>query len=71
MKVNLKKMVSRVCTVNSPYWNEIGTHETVSIVAYCGKCDYCVESARFYKDWNYCPNCGEKLDWVDEDEDKN
>jgi exosome complex RNA-binding protein Csl4 len=39
------------------------------IFAYCGNCDKCIEQGHYYKEWNYCPYCGEKIDWEDEDED--
>lgn len=33
---------------------------------YCPRCYMCYEME--YGHYNYCPNCGQKIDWSDEDE---
>lgn len=71
MQIVLKKQVTSVNTVHSPYYDEIGKHETTSTYACCGKCGRSVEQARYYKYWNFCPYCGEKIDWIIEDEVSN
>ena len=69
MKIKLKSHTLSTYTFNSPYPDEIGEHTQVDIMAHCGNCGRSVEQARFYKSWNYCPYCGEKIDWEkDEDE---
>lgn len=70
MKVKIKNFATSVYTMNSPYPYENGSHQYVSTIAVCGKCGYSLESARFYQDWNFCPKCGEKIDWPEEERRK-
>jgi endogenous inhibitor of DNA gyrase (YacG/DUF329 family) len=55
--------MSKSYTFNSPYFGENGEHIHEWTEAHCGNCGRSVEQARFYKNWNYCPYCGEKIDW--------
>lgn len=67
MKIKMKEhRLTRVC-LESPYQDEIGTYNTREKYACCGNCDRNIDQARFYKEWNYCPYCGEKIDWEEED----
>ena len=67
MKIKLKSYAMKSYTINSPYPDEIGEHIHKGTLACCGNCGKSVEEAHFYKSWNYCPYCGEKIDW-EEDE---
>ena len=67
MKIEFKKSVSTVTTITSPYPDEIGKHTYENITACCGNCGKSVEQAYFYKSWNYCPYCGEKIDWIEKE----
>ena len=67
MKIKLKSQNMSIYTFNSPYPHENGTHITKNTLACCGSCGRSVEEARFYKSWNYCPYCGEKIDWEEEE----
>lgn len=66
MKIKFKSYVTSVYTIDSPYPGEIGEHITTGQIACCGNCNKSIEQARFYKEWNYCPYCGEKIDWEEE-----
>ena len=68
MKIKFKPYNTSVYTIESPYPNEIGEHKLHGTIACCGNCGSSVEQARFYKEWNYCPYCGEKIDWEEENE---
>jgi len=63
MKIKKKYIINSVYTFNSPYPDENGEHSTKSEIACCGNCGHSVEQARYYKEWNYCPYCGKKIDW--------
>ena len=67
MKIKLKSHNMTTYTFDSPYPHENGTHTIKNILAYCGNCGRCVEEAKFDKSWNYCPYCGEKIDWEEEE----
>ena len=70
MKIKFKKYTTRVTTISSPFPDEIGSHVCEDVIACCGNCGRSVEQAYFYKEWNYCPYCGEKIDWPDEERSK-
>ena len=63
MKIKLKTRYNSCYTFNSPYPDENGRHVQKNTLAYCGNCDRCIEQAHYYKKWNYCPYCGEKIEW--------
>ena len=65
MKVKFKTLVTCVHTIASPFHDEIGRHEQKDLITICGKCEKSLEQAYFYKNWNYCPYCGEKIEWVE------
>lgn len=65
MKIKFKESISSCTTISSPYPCEIGTHTTRNRIACCGNCGRSIEQARFYKEWNYCPYCGEKIEWAE------
>lgn len=67
MKIKFKPYNTSVYTINSPYPDEIGKHDMHGTLACCGNCGRSVEQARFYKEWNYCPYCGEQIDWEEEE----
>ena len=71
MKVKLHKHVTFSYTIASPYYDEIGEHKYESITAHCGNCDESIEEAHFYHSWNYCPYCGEKIDWPEDEPSRN
>lgn len=63
MKIKIKKHSGTVCTISSPYPDEIGEHTDTWETTHCGNCGRNIEQAHYYKKWNYCPQCGEKIDW--------
>ena len=63
MKIELRKHIMTTYTCNSPYPYENGEHQTETIYAHCGNCGESIEEAHFYHSWNFCPYCGEKIDW--------
>lgn len=69
MKIELRKHVMSHYTFNSPYPHENGEHITESILAHCGNCGRSIEEAHFYHSWNFCPYCGEKIDWPEDEDD--
>lgn len=66
MKIKFKTYTTSVYTSHSPYFYENGRHIQKDVIACCGNCERSVEEARFYKSWNYCPYCGEKIDWEED-----
>ena len=70
MKIKFKESISSICTIASPFPDEIGSHISISKIACCGNCNRSIEQARFYQSWNYCPYCGEKIDWPEEERRK-
>lgn len=70
MKVELRKHVTYVDTLMSPYYGETGTHKRENVHAHCGNCGADIEEAHFYHSWSYCPYCGEKLDWPEDEKRK-
>ena len=68
MKIKFKKSTTKVTTISSPFTDEIGSHAYENVFACCGNCGHSVEQAYFYKEWSYCPYCGEKIDWEKENE---
>ena len=69
MKIKFKKSTTKVTTIASPFPDEIGSYTYEDSYACCGNCGRSIEQAYFYKEWNYCPYCGEKIDWVDKEEE--
>lgn len=70
MKIKFKESITSVCTISSPYPDEIGNNIHTNKIACCGNCERSIEQARFYKSWNYCPYCGEVIDWPEDERRK-
>ncbi len=70
MKVELRKHVTSSYTIASPFSSELGEHKMESVLAHCGNCGRSIEQAHFYHSWNYCPYCGEKIDWPEDEPDR-
>jgi len=67
MKIKFKTSIMKSYTLASPYPGEVGEHVTKHTEACCGNCGRSVEQARFYQEWNYCPYCGEAIDWPEDE----
>lgn len=67
MKIKLRTKITYSYTLTSPYPGEVGRHKHENVIACCGNCGKSIEEAHFYHSWNYCPYCGEAIDWPEDE----
>ena len=68
-ELELARAVAGLCRAEKPEICGDGYDDSGNLIYDEWKCPRCGKSYEIdYDDYDYCPNCGQKIDWSDEDE---